>query len=99
MDGASRTGAWETVLNPETHRTGRPVMMNGRRLAGHSIAAARHKPGPEDKGLANGRDIPQAHHYSRTVKHGACDAGPALQILNHKGGGKTARIFQQEETP
>src|SRR4029453_18659381 len=49
-----------SVLIAETHRTGRPVVTDNRRVARHSIAAARHKPGSEAKGLANGCNIPQA---------------------------------------
>jgi hypothetical protein len=75
-----------------------PIRMNARRIACHSIAAARHNPAPEDKGLANGRDIPQAHHRPRTVKNRGARDRPC-KILNHKGGGRIRPLFQQEETP
>jgi hypothetical protein len=73
-------------------------MMDSRRLACHSIAAARHKPGPEDKGLANGRDIPQAHHCPRTVKHGGVTRDRPCKFSTTKEAEKPP-AFQQEETP
>ena len=90
--------AWETVLIAETHRTGRPVVTDNRRVARYSIAAARHRPAPKAKGLANACNIPQAHHRPRTVGYRGCDADRPCKFSTTREAEKPL-AFQQEETP
>jgi hypothetical protein len=86
------------VLIAETHRTGRPVVTDSRRVARHSIAVARHKPASEAKGLANGCNIPQVHHRPRTVGYRGGDADRPCKFSATREAEKPL-AFQQEETP